>query len=86
MRRTMCHMADLHIELPDDLYARLQANADRNSRSVAAQIVFLIEAWLKEERRSLESLIGAISLGHPTDMDNDSINADLARAYAGDAG
>lgn len=119
-------MANLHVKLPDELYANLQSSADRNFRSVSAQIVFLIETWLKEEQRSLEtdtllqqirqqalsgnksnlsrqkllrnrakrgattglrgleSVIGAISLGHPTDTDNDSIDADLARAYAGD--
>ncbi len=111
-------MANLHVKVPDELYTNLQSSADRNFRSVSAQIVFLIETWLKEEQRALESdallqqirqqalanpsrqsvrsttakglrglesVIGAISLGHPTDTDNDSIDADLACAYAGDA-
>ncbi len=120
-------MANLHVKVPDDLYANLQSSANRNFRSVSAQIVFLIETWLKEEQqaldseallqqirqqalnsrrpaqsmvkaprpraktattqglRGLESVVGAISLGHPTGTDNDSIDADLARAYAGDA-
>jgi hypothetical protein len=34
------------------------------------------EAWARLQRH-----VGAVSLGHPTHMDNASIEADLARAY-----
>jgi hypothetical protein len=111
-------MANLHVKLPDELYANLQTHAERNFRSVSAQVQFLIETWIKEEQREaereallqrirrkalrdsktkratkprkaigirgLEAFLGAMDLGRPTGTDNESIDADLARAYAGE--
>jgi len=35
-----------------------------------------------ESTMQFESLIGTVSLGHPTGADNEQIDADLAREYA----
>ncbi len=34
------------------------------------------------DAKQFESLIGAVSLGHPTGVDNEQIDADLASEYA----
>ncbi|MCC5615469.1 hypothetical protein LC605_10390 [Nostoc sp. CHAB 5836] len=88
----------LTLELSNDVYAALQQQADAIGLSVAELIVTSLdeqhgllpgaklqpEVQPEEERQRLLSYAGAISLGYLTGIDNESIDADLAKAYAND--
>lgn len=85
----------LTLELSDEVYADLQQKANAVGLSLAEWIVAALShqsngvskvlgsAELQEEaRQRFRSHAGAISLGYATGVDNASIDADLARAYA----
>ncbi|MBL1175766.1 hypothetical protein [Pantanalinema sp. GBBB05] len=85
----------LTLELSDEVYADLQQKANAVGLSIAEWIVAALShqshgvskvlgsAELQEEaRQRFRSHAGAISLGYATGVDNASIDADLARAYA----
>ena len=88
----------LTLELSDDVYAALQQQADAIGLSVAELIVTSLdgqhglltgaklqpEVQPEEAHQRLFSYAGAISLGYATGIDNESIDADLAKAYAND--
>jgi hypothetical protein len=88
----------LTLELSDDVYAALQQQADAVGLSVAELIVTSVvdgqhrlltvakqpEVKSEEAHQRLLSYAGAISLGYATGIDNESIDADLAKAYAND--
>jgi len=88
----------LTLELSDDVYAALQQQADAVGLSVAELIMTSLdrqdglltgaklqpETQPEEARQRLLSYAGAISLGYATGIDNESIDADLAKAYAND--
>ena len=87
----------LVLEINDDIYLKLQhqANAARLSVSellttqINRQYGLLSDSNLsnaveQEARQRLLSYAGTINLGYPTGIDNESIDADLARAYAND--
>ena len=85
----------LTLELSDELYAVLQQQAMTKGFSVAEySVVFLTQQHQliapanlpdrsdsKEAHQRLLSYAGVISLGAATGADNDSIDADLAKAY-----
>ncbi len=85
----------LVLEINDDIYLKLQhqANVARLSVSellttqINRQYGILSTANLNNEveqeaRQRLLSYAGTINLGYPTGIDNESIDADLAKAYA----
>ncbi|HAX89022.1 MAG TPA: hypothetical protein DCY91_22860 [Cyanobacteria bacterium UBA11370] len=85
----------LTLELSDEVYADLQQKANAVGLSIAEWIVAALSnqnngvsrvlhslAQQEEARQRFRSHAGAISLGYPTGIDNESIDADLARAYA----
>jgi len=87
----------LILEINDDIYLRLQhqANVARLSVSellstqINRQYGILARPNLNSEveqaaRQRLLSYAGTINLGYATGIDNESIDADLARAYAND--
>ncbi|MBF2050257.1 MAG: hypothetical protein EDM05_57640 [Leptolyngbya sp. IPPAS B-1204] len=85
----------LTLELSDEVYADLQQKANAVGLSITEWIVAVLSnqnngisrvlhsvAQQEEARQRFRSHGGAISLGYPTGIDNESIDADLARAYA----
>jgi hypothetical protein len=85
----------LTLELSDEIYADLQQKANAVGLSIAEWIVAALStqsngvsrvlhsvAQQEEARQRFRSHAGAISLGYATGIDDESIDADLARAYA----
>jgi hypothetical protein len=83
----------LTLELSDEVYADLQQKANAVGLSIAEWIVAALinqnngvsrvlhsVTRQEEARQRFRSHAGAISLGYPTGIDNESIDADLARA------
>lgn len=81
------------VELNDATFTALQQQAEANAQSpaqlaaVALEQRFGAKRTLTEAERKLaderfERHFGAADLGHPTGVDNESIDADLARSYA----
>ena len=81
----------LILELSDEVYTNLQHKANAVGLSIAEWIVAklgqedildLSEDRKETARQRFRSHAGSISLGYATKIDNESIDADLARAYA----
>lgn len=85
----------LTLELSDEVYANLQQKADAVGLSISEWIIAVLSnqsngvskalysvALQEEARQRFRSHAGAVSLGYPTGVDNESIDADLAKAYA----
>lgn len=83
----------LTLELSDEVYANLERKANAIGLSVTEWIVLVLsqsgnspnpvlsDAERQEIRRRFRNYAGAIALGYATGADNESIDADLARAY-----
>ena len=84
----------LTIELSDTAYAALQLQARAAAQSPAELAAAALEqhfstacahpnteAERKAARERFERHFGAVNLGHATGVDNEGIDADLARAY-----
>lgn len=89
----------LTLELSDEVYADLQQKANAAGLPIAEWIVVALShqnndaskvlqsiAQQEEARQRFRSHAGAVSLGYATGIDNASIDADLARAYAQESG
>lgn len=88
----------LTLELSDEVYAALEQQASAVGVSVTEWIVASLsrrqftpsaeslhtEAQKEAARSRFQSHAGAIRLGYATGADNESIDADLAKAYAND--
>ena len=85
----------LTLEISDEVYAALQQKANAVGLSITEWIVavlnkqdssvnqLLISAEHQEQaRQRFKSHAGAVSLGYATGVDNDAIDADLAKTYA----
>lgn len=85
----------LTLELSDEVYADLQQKANAVGLSIAEWIVAVVSyqssgvskvlhsvEQQEEARQRFRNHAGAISLGYATGIDNESIDADLTRAYA----
>jgi hypothetical protein len=85
----------LILEINDDIYLKLQYQASAASLSVSELLATQINRQYgilarpnlnseleQEARQRLLSYAGTINLGYATGIDNESIDADLARAYA----
>jgi predicted transcriptional regulator len=84
----------LKVELSDAVYATLESCAQASAKSPEALAAAALEqhfgstngrsadeAEKQAARERFERHFGAVDLGHPTRADNESIDADLARAY-----
>ncbi len=83
----------LTFEIADELYtafAQVAAKSGQTTEAVALRWMArhapkprpkLSEQELNAARERFRRHIGAVSLGHPTGADNESIDADLAREY-----
>ena len=83
------------VELSDETYAALEEEAKAESRSPNKLAANALEERFGETKKADEPSeserqaarerfrrhFGAVSLGHPTGADNESIDADLAREY-----
>lgn len=87
----------LTLELSDESYADLQQKANAVGLSITEWIVATLikqdnpvnevlqsAEHLERARQRFRSHAGAISLDYPTGVDNESIDADLAKAYVDD--
>jgi hypothetical protein len=85
----------LTLELSDEVYADLQQKADAVGVPIVEWILASLSnqsdvgnqalhstAQQEEARQRFRNHAGAVSLGYATGADNESIDADLARAYA----
>ncbi|WP_017326473.1 hypothetical protein [Synechococcus sp. PCC 7336] len=85
----------LTLELSDEVYAALQRQANAVGLSVAEWVIATLsqknhtssnrlnfQVQKDAARLRFRSHAGAVSLGYATDAGNESIDADLARAYA----
>ena len=87
----------LTLELNDTLYNALQEKASASGQSLADWLILELQQQTFSEDRTLATALpkgklsqrflrhaGAVSLGYATGIDNESIDADLAKAYAND--
>lgn len=84
----------LTFEIPDEVYEACEQIAARDGKTTEAVVLEylaryapkprpkLSEEELEAAREQLRRHAGAVSLGHPTGADNESIDRDLAREYA----
>lgn len=85
----------LTLELSDEVYADLKQKANAVGLPITEWVVAVLStqsndlsealysvAQQEEARQRFRNHAGAISLGYATGIDNENIDADLARAYA----
>jgi hypothetical protein len=84
------------LELRDEVYSALQRQAASLGIPVSEWITIALDqhsglpkqditdAEKQAARQRFQRHAGAIDLGYPTGADNDSIDADLLKAYSGD--
>ena len=84
----------LTVELSDEVYAALRRQAQATGASLAHEAAASLERQFKGNntlrtdaekqaaRERFERHFGEVNLGHPTGVDNESIDADLAREYS----
>ncbi|MEC4803859.1 MAG: hypothetical protein SAJ12_01095 [Jaaginema sp. PMC 1079.18] len=82
----------LILEISDEVYADLQRQSSAMGVSLTEWVLMLLSRqnsvvsnispdMQAQARSKFRSHAGAVSLGYPTDIDNDQIDADLAKAY-----
>ena len=77
----------LTVSVPEEVYQPLVEEALKQGRTPEEEASLRLQRSVPRrngERRpgALRELFGSVSLGHPTDMDNESIDRDIARAIA----
>ena len=85
----------LTLELSDEIYADLQQRANAAGLTISEWIVVALSTQSNSVARALHSVTkqeearqrfrnhaGAVNLGYVTGTDNESIDIDLAKAYA----
>jgi hypothetical protein len=80
------------LELPDSVYEPLVKVAEKAELPLEEWILARLQAYVlpvtlseQERAKAMARLMrhaGAANLGHPTGVDNESIDADLAREYS----
>ncbi|UXE61584.1 MAG: hypothetical protein KA717_00915 [Woronichinia naegeliana WA131] len=86
----------LTLELSDEVYNTLQHQADAIGLSVTDWIITKLgnsdsvekqstNTQQEQARQRFKSHAGSISLGYATGIDNESIDADLAKIYANES-
>ena len=82
----------LTLELSDEIYAELERQANAAGLSIAEWVVESLKQQPNSQtnlerdkaRQNLFRYAGSISLGNATGIDNETIDADLAKAYTDD--
>ena len=69
------------LELPEDVYETVSKAAEAAGKTPADWIAANVGQRVRARDERLRSLFGAVSLGHPTGIDNERIDADLAKEY-----
>ena len=72
----------LHLNLPDDLRQCIAQAAATLGQTPEEWVVAMLRQRFGQPDMRFRRHFGEISLGHPTGMDNDAIDRDLAKAYA----
>jgi len=82
----------LQLQIPDPLFKAIEREAAAQNTDAAAIATAALEAHFHahvEPEKSvprvagcLEDLFGTVDLGHPTGLDNESIDADLVKDYS----
>lgn len=75
------------VTVPEEVYQPLVEEALKQGRTPEEEAALRLQRSVSRrngERRpgALEELFGSVSLGHPTDMNNESIDRDIAQAIA----
>ncbi len=80
------------LELPDNIYKPLVKVAEKAELPLEGWILTRLQAYVlpvalseQERAKAMARLMrhaGAVNLGHPTGVDNESIDVDLAREYS----
>jgi hypothetical protein len=82
-------MPILTLQLPDEVYQPLVQAAAQTGKTPEEWTLEQLRRWAptpKEREAALARLMrhaGAVNLGHPTGVDNDGIDADIAQGYSG---
>jgi hypothetical protein len=81
----------LTVTVPEEVYQPLAEEALKQGRTPEEEAALRLQRSVPRrngERRpgALEELFGSASLGYPTDMSNESIDRDIARAIADNHG
>ena len=83
----------MQYEIPDEIYEVIEKMAARKGSSVEAEVLDCLVRTAKEEmdnrteeekqaaRERFRRHFGSVNLGHPIGIDNEQIDADLAREY-----
>ena len=82
----------LNVELSEEVFTAIQHQAKSAGISPTRWVANLLENQYRffsttheekqKARERFESHFGAVDLGHPTGIDNEQIDEDLARVYA----
>ena len=80
----------IQLDLPDALYNAIQCCAAVQGSDPATVAVSALNQHFQTTNElkttsgagSIEELFGAVDLGHPTGLDNETLDADLAKEYA----
>jgi hypothetical protein len=86
----------LTLEVSDEIYNALQHQADAIGLSVTDWIIIKLgnsdsvenppnKTQQEQARQRFKSHAGSISLGYATGIDNESVDADLAKIYANES-
>jgi hypothetical protein len=84
---------ELTIKVSDEVYGPLVEAAMKEGRTPEEEAALRLKRSTnanlavrtprdRQQSGRLEDLFGSVSLGHPTDLDNESIDRDLALEYA----
>lgn len=84
LKKTMDHK--LTVTVPEDVYQPLVEEALRQGRTPEEEASLRLQRSVPRrngQRRAgaLRELFGSVDLGHPIGIDNEEIDADLAREY-----
>jgi len=69
------------LELPEEVYAAVEKVARFNAKGTSQWLMDVVSESLPKRDERLRRHFGAVDLGKPTGIDNEGIDADLARAY-----
>jgi len=78
-------MHAITVELSEATYQAVQQAASRAGTTPEKAVVRAVETAFQSQRfptgLKLSDLFGSVSVGHPKGVDNDALDADLAREY-----
>lgn len=73
----------INLEVPEEIYRPLLDAAAAANQTPEEWLLFTLRRQFAVPDTRLRRHFGVVNLGKPTGADNESIDADLARAYAG---